>query len=45
MIASTFVAAAAVGATAFAVLVWGSILLVLAVFVYVVRALVPGTEP
>jgi len=34
------IAASAVGATTFAVLVWGSILLVAAVFVYVARALV-----
>ncbi len=45
MIASTVAAATAIDATAFSVLVWGSILLVLAVFVYVVRALVAGTDP
>lgn len=45
MITTAFLAAATIGPTAFAVLVWGSILLVLAVFVYVVRALVLGTDP
>jgi len=33
------IVASAIGATTFAALVWGSILLVVAVFVYVARAL------
>jgi len=37
------IVAAAIGATAFGVLVWGSILVVAAVFAYVARALVAGS--
>lgn len=36
------IVASAVAPTTFAVLVWGSILLVVAVFVYIARALVLG---